>query len=282
VNSEKRKKFTPMTNFADIPGVRIAYDVSGMGGPLIFLHGGLLDRRQWDGQIDFFARSHRAIRYDMRGAGESETAPSNEPFSHHEDLLRFIQVLEIQRVSLVGLSNFAVALDFATAYPQLVEKLVLVSPGLRGYEYRDPWVAAGFTATTGALARQDLNGAVETMLTMWVDGPQRKPEEVNPLVRARCREMVSLAFRLSRLAPNCTGLEPPAAGRLSEVRAPTLIVLGDKDAPDIHRIGGLLHEGIGGSRLTWIRDAGHTLPMEKANEFNIIVQDFLNDFAPRM
>jgi pimeloyl-ACP methyl ester carboxylesterase len=263
------------TNFVAISGVRLAYDMTGSGTPVVFLHGGLLDRRQWDGQFAFFARTRRTIRYDMRGAGESETTPSNEPFSHHEDLLHFLQALEVQRVSLVGLSNFAVALDFAIAWPQLVEKLVLVSPGLRGYEHRDPWVGAGFTAMMSALARQDLNGAVETFLTMWVDGPQRKPEDVDPLVRARCREMATGAFRSSRLAPNCKGLDPPAAGRLSEVRSPTLAVLGDKDAPDIHAIGHVIHEGVRGSHIAWIRDAGHTLPMEKPDEFNNIVEGFL-------
>jgi len=222
------------TNFADIPGVRFAYDMAGAGAPIIFMHGGLLDRRQWDDQFAFFAEEYRAIRYDMRSAGESETTPSSEPYTHHEDLLGFLQVLGIQRVSLVGLSNDAVALDFAIAYPWLVEKLVLVSPGLRGYEFRDPLVGTRFTAMMGALGRQDLSDAVEIFLTMWVDGPYRTPEEIDALVRERVRQMVTGAFRLSRLAPNCKELEPPAASRLSEVQAPTLVVLGDKDAPDIH------------------------------------------------
>ena len=56
--------------------------------------------------------------------------------------------------------------------------------------------------------------------------------------------MVTRALRLSRLAPNCKGLDPPAIGRFSEVRAPALIVLGDKDAPDIHAIGELIYEGV--------------------------------------
>ena len=89
--------------------------------------------------------------------------------------------------------------------------------------------------------------------------------------RARVREMVTHALRLSRLASNCKGLEPPAAGRLAEVHAPTLVVLGDKDTPDIHAIGRLIHEGVAGSRLAWIRDAGHTLVMEKSDEFNRVV-----------
>lgn len=65
------------------------------------------------------------------------------------------------------------------------------------------------------------------------------------------------------------------SGRLSEVRAQTLVVLGDKDAPDIHAIGELIHSGVAGSRLVSTRDAGHTLVMEKPDEFNQVVEDFL-------
>jgi 3-oxoadipate enol-lactonase len=265
-------------SFVDVPGVRLAYDKSGLGAaPLVFLHGGLLDRRQWDGQFEYFASKCCVIRYDMRSAGQSETSPSAEPITHHEDLFHFLHALKIQHVSLVGLSNYAVALDFTIAYPKLVEKLVLVSPGLRDYEPRDPWVKTKFAAMRQSLVHQDLSGAVEVFLTMWVDGPHRTPAEVNPQVRERVREMVTRSFHLSRLAPNCKGLEPPAAGRLSEVRVPTLVAPGENDAPDIHAIGQLIHESVVGSKVVKIRDVGHTLVMEKPDEFNRVVADFLQD-----
>ena len=260
----------------ELPGLRLAYDEEGRGSCLVFLHGGLLDRRMWDDQFAFFAQNHRAVRYDMRCAGESETTPTNEPFTHHEDLHQFLKALEISQVSLVGLSNHAVALDFTLAYPEVVEKLVLVSPGLRGYDFRDPWVGTKFALMMEALGRKELAVAVEVFLTMWVDGPYREPAEVNPLVRERVREMVIRSFGLSRLAPNCNGLEPPAIGRLSEVQVPTLIVLGDKDAPDIHAIGKLIHEGIVDSNVITINNAGHSVPMEDPNEFNDTVEDFLH------
>lgn len=258
----------------DIPGVRLAYDSAGRGTPVVFLHGGLLDRQQWDAQFVFFAANYRAIRYDLRSSGQSETTPTSEPFTHHEDLLRFLGALNISRVLLVGHSNYAVALDFTMAYPELVEKLVLVSPGLRGYEFRDAWVGIKFSAMMQALGQRDLSGAVEVFLNLWVDGPYRKPEEVNSLVRERVREMVTRAFPLSRLAPNCKGLEPPAASRLREVHVPTLVVLGKQDAPDIHAIGRLICEGVAGSQLVEIPDVGHTLSMEKPGEFNRVVADF--------
>jgi 3-oxoadipate enol-lactonase len=269
-------KVETTASIIDVPGVRIAYEMAGLGPSLIFLHGGLLDRRMWEDQFAFFAKSHRAIRYDMRSTGQSETAPTDEPFTHHQDLLQFLNALQIDRVSLIGLSNYAIALDFTIAYPWLVERLVLVSPGLRGYDFRDPWVGTEFAAMMQALGQQDLSGAVDVFLTMWVDGPYRKPEEVNPLVRENVREMVTRSLGLSRLAPNSKGLEPPAIGRLSEVHLPTLIVLGEKDAPDIHAIGKLIHEGVAGSRVVTLNDVGHCLPMEKPNEFNLTVEAFLN------
>src|SRR5215469_4423014 len=93
------------TGFVAIPGVRLAYDVGGKSTAVVFLHGGLLDRRQWDNPFTFFALNHRAIRYDMRSSGDSDTTPSNYPFTHHEDLFWLLQALKIERVSLVGLSN---------------------------------------------------------------------------------------------------------------------------------------------------------------------------------
>src|SRR6516162_11132832 len=172
------RDFATDVSFVDIPGVRIAYECAGQGSSLAFLHGGLLDRRMWDGQFAFFAGTHRAIRYDMRGAGQSETTPTAEPFTHHEDLRELLKALNIDHVSLIGLSNYAIALDFTIAYPELVEKLVLVSPGLRGYDFRDPWVGTRFAAMMQSLSKREVDEAVEVFLTMWVDGPYRKPEEV--------------------------------------------------------------------------------------------------------
>jgi len=263
------------SQFVDLPGLRLACDMAGLGAPVVFLHGGLLDRRMWDVQFSFFAKYCCAIRYDMRGAGQSEATPCIEPFAHHEDLFRLLQSLQIGRASLVGHSNYGVALDFAIAHPEFVHKLVLVSPGLRGYEFRDPWVGTEFAAMIGALEQKDLNGAVEVFLRTWVDGPYRTPAQIDPLVRERVRGMVAHSFCLNRNTPNCKGLEPPAVSRLPEVHAPTLVVLGDKDAPDIHAIGELIHKSVVSSQLVGLHDVGHLLVMEKPNESNRIVESFL-------
>ena len=174
-----------------------------------------------------------------------------------------LHALNIQRASLVGLSGGArAAIDFAIAYPQQVQKLVLVSPGMSGYTFLDEWTHQRGQALIEALSQQDLASAVEVFLTMWTDGPYRIPEQVDTVVREHIREMVTHTLPLSSLAPNFKELEPPAVGRLSEIHAPTLVILGEKDTSDIHAIGNLLHEQVAGSELVMIPDVGHTLVME--------------------
>ena len=126
-----------------------------------------------------------------------------------------------------------------------------------------------------SLGQQNLSDAVDVFLRMWIDGPCRTPDQVDPLVREREREMVTRSFRLSRLAPNCKGLEPAAATRLSEVNVPTLVMLGELDASDIHSIGKLICQGVATSQLVTIPGAGHTLVMETPDEFNQVVEAFL-------
>ncbi len=267
-----------MHGFVNLPGVRLSYEMAGEGEPVIFLHAGLLDGRMWDKQFAFFAQHYQAIRYDMRYAGKSQTAPSTEPYSPYQDLYLFMRTLQLPRATLVGLSGGArCALDCAIAFPDIVHKLVLVSPGMSGYSFLDEWTQKRNTALRQALAHGDLADAVEVFLTMWTDGPYRTPEQVNPVVRERLRAMATHTLPLTQSAPTVKELEPSAAGRLPEVQAPTLVVLGEQDTPDIHAIGKRVQEQVATSALVMIPDVGHTLVMEQPMAFNAVVDHFLRE-----
>ena len=264
------------SGFVQIPDARLAYEMAGEGEPIVLLHGGFLDARMWDAQFVFLAQHYRVIRYDMRCAGSTETLPTTEPYSHYQDLYHFLHALHIQQATLVGLSGGALAaIDFAITYPEMVQRLVVVSPGMSGYQFRDAWVHKWVEGIGQSLAQKDIATAIEVQLVAWVDGPYRTPEQVDPIMREHCREMVANALPLTRLAPNARYLTPPAAGRLAEIHAPTLVVLGDKDTPDILTIGKMLHEGVAGAELVTIPDVAHTLVMEKPDEFNTVVERFL-------
>lgn len=70
-------------------------------------------------------------------------------------------------------------------------------------------------------------------------------------------------------------LEPPAISRLSEIHVPTLIIIGDQDVDHILKIADILEKGIPGARKVVIPGTAHHLNMEKPQEFNRIVLDFL-------
>jgi len=70
-------------------------------------------------------------------------------------------------------------------------------------------------------------------------------------------------------------MEPPAATRLSEIRVPMLIIVGDKDVEMILKIAHTLEEGVPGAKKLVIPDTAHHLNMEKPGEFNRAVIEFL-------
>ena len=264
------------SGFVDVPGARLYYEIAGEGDPVVLLHGGLLDRRMWDGQFPFFAQRYQTIRYDMRCSGESQSLPSAEPYVPYQDAYHLLQALSLQKAVLVGLSGGArFAIDLAIAHPEMVRKLVLVSPGMSGYEFMDAWTGQRAEELKMAVMQGDLARAVEVFLVMWTDGPSRSPEQVDHAARERIRQMAAHSMELGAHALRFRELEPPASGRLAAIHVPTLIVLGDRDTSDIQVIGKLLHEQVAGSELVLIPGVGHTLVLENPAEFNVLAAQFL-------
>jgi 3-oxoadipate enol-lactonase len=270
--------------FVDLPDVRLYYALTepaqhaptGADVPLVFLHGGGLDSRMWDAQIAAFAEHTPTLSYDMRAAGRSETLPRTDPYVPYQDLADLLIALAIPRATLIGLSLGArVAIDFAIAYPERVARLVLVSPGLSGYQFTDPWTAEQFGTIGTAAARGDLATVVETFVRLWTDGPYRQPEQVDPGIRAQIAAMAARTLPMSALARAMQELEPPAIGRLDAITAPTLIVRGDQDTSDIAAIGTLLHTQIPGAQQVIMPDVGHTLVMEQPDRFTALLAQFL-------
>lgn len=183
---------------------------------------------------------------------------------------------EIEEAALVGTSGGArVALEFVLESPDRVSALVLVSPGLDGHDWSQEVRAFG-AEEEAALERGDLDAAVEANLRMWLAGPRRSLDVIDPAIRELVAEMQRDAFRLQKghemqLVP----LDPPASQRLSEVRVPTLVVTGDEDVPDIHEIAEKLTAEIPGAERATVAGAAHLPNLERPEEFDRIVRGFL-------
>jgi 3-oxoadipate enol-lactonase len=257
----------------------LAHDVDGDGRSVLLVHEGIADRRMWEPQVGpFVAAGFRVVRCDLRGFGESAVEPG--PMSNVGDLRELLDHLGIDRASLVGGSYGArIALEYTLTHPDQVEKLVLVVPGLRDTKWSEEIRQYG-AREEELVEAGDLDAAVELNVLTWVVGPARSPDDVDPSVLERVREMQRRILEIDLTLDGEVGpdepLDPPASARLGEVRCPVLVVVGDVDQPDILRQADELVDGIPGARKEVIAGTAHVPSMEKPEEFNRLVLAFLD------
>lgn len=264
------------TGFADINRGKLYYEVAGNGPVLVLAHAGVADRRMWDDQFLVFAQHYRVLRFDFWGHGQSTI--DNNTFFLHEDLRQLLKILSIERAHLLGCSlGGRVSIDLALAYPEMVNSLVVVGSGLSGYQFEGEALMHLVEQIIAARKQEDAEQEIELMLQYWIDGQARTPNQVNPQVRERARQM--LRGRSRKLGEG-QPLEPTAIGRLNEIKVPTLIIVGDRDDANIATIANLLAANINGAERVSIPNTAHLPNMEKPEQFNQIVLEFLQSTRP--
>lgn len=256
-----------------INGTPHAYDEAGEGSGLLLLHAGIADRRMWDDAWPMLTARHRVIRFDLRGYGD--TPIPADPFGWTADAVALLRELGVERAHVLGVSMGAgVALDLALAHPDLVDRLVLVAPGLPGWKWSD--TMDGFDAAeTEAVERGDLDEASWINVRFWVDGVGRPGGEADPSVRQRVFEMQKHAFEIDNPDAKLSWLVADRAERLGEVRPATLLVVGELDQPDFLAIGRHMADSIPDARLEVMPGVAHLPPMEAPEAFSRLVLDFL-------
>ena len=264
------------TGFAEINGGRLYYEVAGDGTVLVLSHAGIADRRMWDDQFPVFAQHYRVLRFDFWGHGQS-TIDKNT-FFLHEDLRQLLKFLNIERAHLLGCSlGGRVSIDLALAYPEMINSLVVAGSGLGGYQFEGEALMHLAEQIIAARKQEDEEQEIELFLQYWIDGQARTPNQVNPQVRERARQMLrSRSTKLGEGQP----LEPGAIERLNEIKVPTLIIVGDHDDADIMAIANLLASNINGAQRVSIPNTAHLCNMEKPEQFNQIVLEFLQSTRP--
>ena len=263
------------TGYAEVNGVRLYYEVAGQGHPLVLQHEGIADCRMWDDQFGVFSQQYRVVRYDYRGFGKSDMRPGD--FSLRDDLLGLLRSLGVERTYLLGASlGGSMTVDFTLEHPDMVDAIIPVAPGLSGLQPPEEEVAL-FEPIEDAIKAGDLDRANELEVHIWVDGPNRSPDQVDPAIREKVRVMNGDSFKRQDEWKDAKPLplDPPAAGRLSEIHVPTLVIIGDEDVPHVQRAADAIASGIAGAKKAVIHNTAHVLMMEQPAEFNRIVLDFL-------
>jgi pimeloyl-ACP methyl ester carboxylesterase len=275
----------------EVNGAQLAYEQAGAGPAVVLTHAGVADRRMWAHQFRTLAAEFRVTRWDSRGYGRSGDAAG--AVSHHRDLLGLLDALDIERAALVGCSQGGMfSLDVALAEPARVGALVLIGSGLSGHEWpasmvqpiREAVLAAVPAERMTAYAQRrapatdaDIAAIAAVQARFMVAGPGRDPSEVDGGVWATAIALLEGVYRREWSGPvwSTVDLDPPAAGRLGDVRAPTLVINGLADVPAIQQVAGLLTAGIPGARRLDLPATGHLPPLERPAETTAAIRDFL-------
>jgi 3-oxoadipate enol-lactonase len=244
---------------------------------VLLLHAGIADRRMWQPQAEVLeAAGYRVIAPDLHGFGERQLEP--EPFSYLLDAEGSLD----GPAAVVGCSlGGRVALELALHRPDLVERLVVIAPGLPGWEWSEE-TCAGWAAEEAAFDAGDFDAAAEATVRMWVDGPNRSPGEVDAGIRAAVTAMVLRSYEMQQGAWEAGAreedvLDAPISGRLGEIRCPTLVLVGEEDVADMQAIATHVADSIKDARLVTVRNAAHLPSLECADEVNALLLSFLSD-----
>ena len=266
------------TGFVETNGTKLYYETMGEGHPLVLLHGGYMDRRMWDDHFAIFSQNYQVIRYDIRGFGKS--ALPQVPYADWQDLFNLFTFLDVEKVYLLGLSlGGVIALDFILMYPEMVDALILVGSPVPGYpvelmftqEQLEQQIQR-WTPFNQARLERDIPAMIELLM----DDETLVPSSRYPTARQRVRDNLSeysFAWVLDP-APK-QELVPPAYNRLTDIHIPTLIIVGAEDHFQLQKSADKLEQDITGARRVMISETNHMPNMEKPEEFNGIVYDFL-------
>ena len=263
-------------------GGRIYYEERGKGEPLLLLHGHSLDRRMWDQQWKPLSRQYRTIRLDFRGYGRSSEQREDLQMTHADDVLTLMDSLRLTKAHVVGLSMGAfVAGDLLAMHPERLLSCTMASGGIRNS--RGP----SEPMDSAESARRDKE--IEALKEKGID--KMKEEWINTLMASGGSQRERMRQPLTQMIADWTAWQPlhkevrlfygrEAWQQLTsqENTTPTLLLRG---ANEMKGKSGQPRElqYLKKGRYVVIPDCGHMLNMERPDDFNRILLDFLTDTA---
>jgi len=269
-----------MEGTVELPdGATIRCDTTGEGPDVVLLHPGLWDRRVWERQMETFpAAGFRVTRYDLRGYGGS-SRPGDEAYSHAGDLLALMDALGIDRAALVGCSMGGhVAIDAVLIAPERAWALAPVAAGLGGFEPLQEeldWWDDAFAGYEEAVEAGELERAREIELRVWA--PLGLDDPAGAAIRRIAFDNI---HELTMDTSAETEIDPPAAHRLNEIDAPTLVLKPEHDPSYMRRTADLIAAGIPDARLVFIEGADHVVNLRQPERFDEVVLGFLDEVRP--
>jgi pimeloyl-ACP methyl ester carboxylesterase len=249
--------------------VDLYYEIHGQGKPIVLLHSGGADLRDWQFIAPQLAQNYRVITFDGRGAGKSP--PLLEPANYVEELKNLLNHLQIERSILVGHSiGGQIATDFALAYPDRVSKLVLVAPGLSGHQFSpavEEWFGQVWAAAPDAAKMTEISLS-QCAYSVVMSSPQRD------LMAAMTRHNIDRALEWK--TSEMQWAQPPTIDRLHEIQTKTLFIIGTQDMADNLHTAELFQQ-VPDIRFDRIEGADHMPTLTHPDRIGRSIYEFLNE-----
>jgi 3-oxoadipate enol-lactonase len=255
-----------------VNNVELAYDDVGSGPAVVLVHGYPFNRTMWNEQVTALRDNYRVIRLDLRGQGESESSEGPATMNlMAQDIASLLDQLDISRAVIGGLSMGGyVTLAFHKLFPTRVERLLLADTRAQADTEENKKVRA---EQAQKILAEGMGGIADMMLPKLLT-----PETVSkrPEVVKRVRAMM-LQTKPEGAASALGGMavREDQTERLSEIKVPTLILVGREDAITPVADSEAMHAAIAGSRFLVIENAGHVSNIEQPQQFNKALIDFL-------
>ena len=278
-NSSQGEALMPSIN---VNGYDMAFVERGAGAALILVHGTLCDYRHWTGQMAPFGARYRTIAPSLRRCWPEHWDGEDDDFTvqqHTADVASLISALDAGPVHLLGHSRGGhIAFRVAQNFPASIRTLTLVEPGgvlapdlEAGLPPGAPLIALG--PLYGAAADRIRAGEIDEGLKPTIDvigGPgtwDRTPEPRKQMLRDNARTMLG-QIREKR--------EPFARADAEKIRAPTLLIAGERSPASFHRILDGLETAIRDVRRAVIPKASHGSNVDNPAAFAREVLAFLD------
>ncbi len=255
-----------------VNGIGIHYTLNGSASaPVVTLgHSLATNLSMWEPQAEALASRYRVLRYDTRGHGGTEAPAGSYTLEQlAEDARALLLALGIQRTHFVGLSmGGMIGQVLALTYPEMLRTLILCDTSSRiPPEARPTWDERVRVAES-----QGMEPHVEPTIARWftppyiaghsavIDGVRRMIRETPPIGYAGCCQAIKLL---------------DLTDRLSAIRIPTLIIVGEDDIGTPVEASRTIHQRIAGSELVILKSASHLSNIEQAEAFTSAVLAFL-------
>jgi pimeloyl-ACP methyl ester carboxylesterase len=262
-------------------GVKLYYEETGAGTPIVFVHEFAGDFRSWEPQVRHFSRRYRCITYNARGYPPSDVPADVERYSQQrarDDVRSVLDALGLQRAHIVGLSmgGFA-SLHFGIAYSPRALSLVVAGCGYGAH----PSQYAQFQEQARALAKTMVEEGMAKVAATYGHGPARMqlkdkdPRGFADFIRnfsehsAQGSANTMLGYQARR--PSLYDLTV----EMGRITAPVLIVAGDEDDVTLEP-SVLMKRTIPTAALVVLPKSGHVLNLEDPALFNRLLEDFFH------